>query len=323
VGCVSRSYCELARLTPKPLSLPDSTLAVLQAQLEDLTAVPPALQKLLYNGKKLALEGSTIAEAGLKDGTKVQMLGPTRQELERMKVVEDKERKKDRILHERSLKAPTKVRSTGSSSSASLKYTFHRLEPLQHLPNPSSAVSLLKRLSEDPAIAHVMQKHQLEVGLLTELAPHEHPGLLGLNVNAGQIIKLRLRTDVYDGFRLYADVRRVLCHELAHNMWHDHGVDFKEFNSKLNREVAEFDRGVRDGTHHLWQGDAVFESSASLEAEAHAHILGGGGVGVDVLDGESREERRRRLLEATMNRLRKEEEELEESCGTGARSSSD
>jgi hypothetical protein len=67
-----------------------------------------------------------------------------------------------------------------------------------------------------------MQQHRLSVGLLTELAPHEHPGLLGLNVNAGEAIKLRLRTNELDGFRLYTEVRRVLCHELAHNVWGEH-----------------------------------------------------------------------------------------------------
>lgn len=67
-----------------------------------------------------------------------------------------------------------------------------------------------------------MQKHKFSVGVLTELAPHEQPHLLGLNVNAGQSIKLRIRTDGYDGFRPYLEVRRVLCHELSHNVWGDH-----------------------------------------------------------------------------------------------------
>jgi hypothetical protein len=64
--------------------------------------------------------------------------------------------------------------------------------------------------------------HQFSVGLLTELAPQEPPELLGRNMNAGQAIELRLRTDRYDGFRSYSDIRRVLCHELAHNVWSDH-----------------------------------------------------------------------------------------------------
>lgn len=123
-----------------------------------------------------------------------------------------------------------KLRSTGSgpisslssSSSPSLQYRFHDIKPLSHLPEPQTALAVLQKLADDPAIKHVMQKHEFTVGLLTELAPHEHPELLGLNQNAGQAIKLRIRTDKYDGFRTYREIRRVLCHELTHNVWGDH-----------------------------------------------------------------------------------------------------
>ena len=40
--------------------------------------------------------------------------------------------------------------------------------------------------------------------------------VLGLNVNKGEEIKLRLRTDDRQGFRNYADILKVLHHELAH-----------------------------------------------------------------------------------------------------------
>jgi hypothetical protein len=113
------------------------------------------------------------------------------------------------------------VRNTGPTKLAT-KYKFHRIQSLQHLPSPQRALDLLDRLANDPAIQHIMQEHKFVVGTLTELAPHEHPNLLGLNKNAGEVILLRLRTDAYDGFRLYADIRRVLCHELTHNMWGDH-----------------------------------------------------------------------------------------------------
>jgi hypothetical protein len=181
-----------------------------------------------------------------------------------------------------------------------------------------------------------MQQHQFSVGTLTELAPHEHPELLGLNVNAGQAIKLRIRTDLYDGFRVYREIRKVLCHELAHNVWGDHDNNvclflpprflvyltillnvsqFKELNSKLNKEVAEFERSTSEGTHDLMDGGDVYEPSLEHEAEAHAHILGGSGIASIPLN-ESREDRRQRVLEATISRLRREEEELEQSCGT-------
>ncbi|CAA7265149.1 unnamed protein product [Cyclocybe aegerita] len=311
--------------------LPDSTLSALYAQLEELTQVPPPLQKLLFKGKKLT-GGSgdqdiSLGQAGLKDGTKIQLVAPTPQELEGMRTVENENQRRERIMRERALKAPVKLRSTGSGpivslsslSSPSLQHRFHDLKALDHLPNPDKALSLLRKLSEDPAIKHVMEKHKFAVGLLTELAPHEHPKLLGLNQNAGQTILLRLRTDKYDGFRLYKDIRMVLCHELTHNVWGDHDENFKELNSKLNREVAEYERSVSAGTHYLSGGPDVYQPSSELEAEARALTLGGSGAsaGPSSFNEETQEERRQKLLQATMNRLRKEEEEIEYSCGTG------
>lgn len=87
-------------------------------------------------------------------------------------------------------------------------------------------------------------------------------------------------------------------------------------NSQLNREVAEFERAQSEGTHYLSGGGDVYEPSSELEAEAHTHILGGGNASVRVALDESREDRRRKVLQATIDRLRKEEEDIEDSCGT-------
>lgn len=121
------------RGTSYPLSLlPDSTLAALHDQLEDLTSVPPSLQKLLYKGKKpthgLDATEVTVTQAGLKDGLKVQMLGLTTQELGSLQAVEDGQRKRDRILRERALKTPTyKVRSLPSSHCDGLEEHLRRV----------------------------------------------------------------------------------------------------------------------------------------------------------------------------------------------------
>ncbi|KAL5513384.1 hypothetical protein ACEPAH_3783 [Sanghuangporus vaninii] len=303
----------------------DSTLAALHEQLEALTSVPPSLQKLLYKGKKpnISLEETTLERAGLKDGMKVQLVGSRVDEIDGMKLAENEKRKKEEILARRKVMNLPKPRSTGSSSGAALSYRFHNLVPLAHLPRPDTALSLLQRLSSDPAIQHVMQKHKFAVGTLTELAPHEHPNLLGLNVNRGEAIKLRLRTDSYDGFRLYSDIRRVLCHELAHNVWGDHDNNFKALNSQLNKDVVDFERSQREGAHTLLGTGPIYSPSGAsspslfapeLESEAQAYILGGSPPSGPVSD--TREERRRRALEAAISRLRKEEEELEHSCGT-------
>ncbi|ESK87578.1 zinc metalloproteinase [Moniliophthora roreri MCA 2997] len=295
--------------------LPDSTLSLLQQRLEELTSIPPSLQKLLYKGSKAKHsngDDTTLSEAGIKDGTKIQLIGTTPKQLDGLKAEESEQQRKERIMRERAARAPTKLRSTGRANTSALSYRFHEIVPLPHLPNPEAARTMLNRLSDDPAIQHIMQKHQFSVGILTELAPHEHPELLGLNVNAGQQIKLRIRTNAYDGFRAYREIRKVLCHELTHNVWGDHDNNFKELNSKLNREVGEYERSVSTGTHTLVDGlDDVYEPSAEAEAEARAYVLGGNGSIPQTAD-----ERRRRILEATLSRLRKEDEELEDSCGT-------
>ncbi|KAJ7912522.1 WLM-domain-containing protein [Mycena leptocephala] len=292
--------------------LPDSTLADLHATLEELTTVPPSMQKLLYKNSPKVHDEMTLREAGLKEGTKIAMVGSTLQELDGLQAKEAEERKRNRILRERALKAPVKVRSTGTASTTDHQYRFHELIPLPHLPKPESALAVLQRLANDKAIRHVMQKHKFSVSILTELDPRERPDLLGLNTNQGQEIKLRLRTDSYDGFRVYSQVRRTLCHELAHNVFGPHDNDFKELNSQLNREVAEFERAAVEGTHRLQAGD-IYEPDALENDVLTSHVLGGSSRSND---SDSVEERRRRMLEATLNRLQKEEEELENSCGT-------
>lgn len=59
------------------------------------------------------------------------------------------------------------------------------------------------------------------VGLLSEMPPEGKVGvsamcILGVNINRGQEISLRLRTDDLKGFRRYDRIRETLCHELAH-----------------------------------------------------------------------------------------------------------
>ena len=85
--------------------------------------------------------------------------------------------------------------------------------------------------------------------------------ILGVNINQGQEISLRLRTDDLKGFRKYDKIRLTLIHELAHMVHGDHDNAFKEFNSLLKREVGALD----------WRGGAGAKTAGGG---------GGGGGGV-------------------------------------------
>lgn len=132
-----------------------------------------------------------------------------------------------------------------ASSLSSSPYTFHKLVPLPFLPNPEKSLEFMERLRDDRGIQAIMNKYKWSVPILTELDPasnttHESR-LLGLNRNKGQIIELRLRTDAYDGWCNYKEVRTVLCHELSHNVHGDHDDKFWALFRKLSKDVVHLD----------------------------------------------------------------------------------
>jgi hypothetical protein len=212
------------------------------------------------------------------------------------------------------------LRNTSKPSAGS---PFHSLKVHQRS-SPSSPeyeqiMSRLRQLSTDPAVLHVCQLHGFQVGELTELLPHEHPNLLGLNENMGQRISLRLRTQTYDGLIAYRETRKVLLHELAHNKINSHPPEFKTLNSELNAQVAAYERKVKQGTKYLSDMDVYVppeENGGQDSMQETAHVLGGAGAS-HIEEGDLQTKRQKVLL-ATMKRLEKSEAEIEKSCGSAA-----
>ena len=160
--------------------------------------------------------------------------------------------------------------SVGPPSTATHPYTFESYRPLPVpdavTPPASAALTLLHKLASDPGILGVMAKHKWRVPLLAEMPPEGKVGVseacvLGYNVNAGAEIHLRLRTDDLRGFRRYARIRETLLHELTHNVWSDHDVNFKRLCSQLNVECKAFDwKRSGNGARALGDGASVVES---------------------------------------------------------------
>merc|ERR1712137_846156 len=119
---------------------------------------------------------------------------------------------------------------------------FGGVRELRHYADCGEARALLLKLATDYGIVQTMRKYGRRVGMLSEMEPEGLVGVdpvcvLGLNVNAGQEIKLRLRTDDLSGFRYYKTIKKVLCHELAHNVHSNHDHKFLELESLINKEA--------------------------------------------------------------------------------------
>ena len=89
---------------------PDATLADFQAHLENLTSVPPHMQKLLYKGKKAVSPEDTIQSAGLSNGLKVTLLGNPEKAIEGLLEAEKEQKRREGILKARAAKARPQVR---------------------------------------------------------------------------------------------------------------------------------------------------------------------------------------------------------------------
>ncbi|KAK4162205.1 WLM domain-containing protein [Cladorrhinum sp. PSN259] len=213
------------------------------------------------------------------------------------------------------------------SSPSAQQYTFHLLRPLPNYSNPSTALSLLTKLKNDPGIQAVMSKDKLTVGLLTEMDPlantaASHSGvsrILGLNRNKGEVIELRLRTDDYAGFRDYKTIRKTLCHELAHNTHSEHDAQFWALTRRYEREVERVsDTGKTISGEGYRYGYERDEGSEGGEEEVCDHggwtggeyVLGrgGGSIGGEGEGEMTSREVRARAAEARLKKARDGEE---------------
>jgi len=203
----------------------DATLADLAAQLAGATGAPVETLRLVVAGASVSLGDAAAATRPVRDlqlRGRLLLLGPSAHELAELCRASATEAtlRVAPFAHEDRVSAARRGRSAIPPVLPAGPYTFAAFTALPGAlsPPPSAALRLLHRLAADPGIAAVMRVHRWRVGLLSEMPPEGKVGVsavcvLGYNVNAGQEIALRLRTDDLRGFRKYARIRETLIHE--------------------------------------------------------------------------------------------------------------
>eukprot|EP00803_Ostreobium_quekettii_P008901 evm.model.scf_770.4 EVM.evm.TU.scf_770.4 scf_770:24332-27050(-) len=239
--------------------------------------MPLETLKLLVTGRRgppvqpAAMKGMRSSEAGLRSGAKAMLISSNLQDVQ--SVISARDLPGVRGFEEEvEREALRRRRNAGVVGPPGGRYTFSSysvLEDKQLIPSQSLALKLLYRLASDPGIVGIMNKHRWSVGLLSEMPPEGKVGIsrmciLGYNVNKGQEISLRLRTDDLKGFRKYLKIRETLVHELAHMVWSEHDNNFKSLNSQLLRECDEFNRQSQSG-HVLGGWEIQRQDSEDME----------------------------------------------------------
>lgn len=206
------------------------------------------------------------------------------------------------------------------SKHSTQKYGFHRIESLPMLPDQDKAKEILNSLANDPGILACMEKHHWNVGCLAEMYPEGKVGesevcIMGLNQNKGQKILLRLRTDDLKGFRKILSIRKVLFHELAHNVHSEHDGEFFKLMRQIEQECNEMN-WTKDGVALGGSSASGNYYTAEMNDNVGSNYVGGTyRLGGDANSSKNMLTRRELAARAALMRMSKEEEEIEEACG--------
>lgn len=137
------------------------------------------------------------------------------------------------------VEAPKKPKiPEGGPNKPSPVSSIAKIGSLKRFPDKDYALDLLHQLAI--AVAPIIHEYKFKVGTLCEMYP-KNPSLLGLNVNKGQKILIRLRLPFND--RLYypmGDLIGTFLHELTHNV---HGPHDAKFYALLDELKAKYESG--------------------------------------------------------------------------------
>ncbi|CAF1712907.1 uncharacterized protein LOC106354105 [Brassica napus] len=111
------------------------------------------------------------------------------------------------------------------------------IKALKKKPREEEARKILEKVANQ--VQPIMTRRKWRVKLLSEFCP-TNPRLLGVNVNRGVHVKLRLRRVNHDGdFLSYHEVLDTMLHELCHNAHGPHNASFYKLWDELRKECEE------------------------------------------------------------------------------------
>ncbi|KAK6200403.1 WLM domain-containing protein [Scheffersomyces amazonensis] len=124
---------------------------------------------------------------------------------------------------------------------------IEKIGSLNRYPDKDYARDLLHQIVK--MVAPIIHENNFKVGTLCEMFP-KSPNLLGLNVNRGQKILIRLRYHSNErSFLPVGDLVETFLHELTHNIYGKHDEKFYKFLDGLKKRFEAIQYGGVDSSY--------------------------------------------------------------------------
>ncbi|KAK3114029.1 hypothetical protein LTR53_008068 [Teratosphaeriaceae sp. CCFEE 6253] len=150
---------------------------------------------------------------------------------------------------------PSGVQRSYASELKESEALFNSYEHLQGLQRGDAALRMLRQVAS--LVKPIMRKHNWHVQILAEFLPPE-ANLLGLNINSGYKICIRLRYhNNPDLFLPIEELVDTMLHELSHNVWGAHDSNFHRLWDELRDEHETLLRKGYTGEGFLSEGHRV------------------------------------------------------------------
>lgn len=140
------------------------------------------------------------------------------------------------------LQGRTNKKQTKAVDKPSPTANISKIGSLKRFSDQDYANSLLHQVAK--LVAPILHMNNFKVGTLCEMYP-KNPNLLGLNVNRGQKILIRLRYHSNEKlFYPLGDIIGTMLHELTHNLYGPHDAKFYKFLDGLKKDFENIQYGT-------------------------------------------------------------------------------
>lgn len=130
-----------------------STVGQIKQHLHDTTSLPQDSQKLLWKGRILKDDTTSLSQVGIQDNSKLMLMGSLPTQVQQVNQLDQKIQEQRKIAP--LIRQQKKKQAQRKGPDPNANYTFHKISVIPEFPHPEKARQLLERLRDDRGVSAI------------------------------------------------------------------------------------------------------------------------------------------------------------------------